>query len=80
MQEEEKGLDSVPWSIYHHYFKAAGSILVLPIILALLVIAQGGNFITSLWLAWWSSDKFGLSTGKYVSAPLYVYADLGDGY
>lgn len=78
MQEEEKGLDSVPWSIYYHYFKAAGSILVLPLILALLLVAQGGNIITSLWLAWWSSDKFRLSTGKYVST--YVNADLCDGY
>ncbi|KAJ4418296.1 ATP-binding cassette transporter yor1 [Neurospora sp. IMI 360204] len=73
MQAEERAVASVPWSVYTSYVKASGSFLNAPIALVLLVIAQGSNIVTSLWLSWWTSDKFGLSLGQYIG----VYAGLG---
>ncbi|RMZ83004.1 hypothetical protein DV737_g1762, partial [Chaetothyriales sp. CBS 132003] len=34
---------------------------------------SGANIVTSLWLSWWVSNKFGLSEGAYIGA----YAGLG---
>nr|CAC28731.2 related to ATP-binding cassette transporter protein YOR1 [Neurospora crassa] len=73
MQAEERAVASVPWSVYTSYVKASGSYLNAPIVLVLLVISQGSNIMTSLWLSWWTSDKFGLSLGQYIGA----YAGLG---
>lgn len=73
MQAEERAVASVPWSVYTSYVKASGSFLNAPLVLVLLVIAQGSNIMTSLWLSWWTSDKFGLSLGQYIG----VYAGLG---
>lgn len=73
MQAEERAVASVPWSVYTSYIKASGTIFNAPIVLILLVIAQGSNIMTSLWLSWWTSDKFGLKMGQYIG----VYAGLG---
>lgn len=67
MQEEERASENVGLKVYYRYFKASGSFLVLPLIFLLLIVAQGTNIVTNLWLTWWTSDKFGFSTGKYVS-------------
>ncbi|KAK3715700.1 ATP-binding cassette transporter yor1 [Vermiconidia calcicola] len=73
MQAEEKAVDSVGWAVYAAYIRAAGSIFVAPAIMLLLVISQGANIITSLWLSFWTSDKFGYPTGVYIGG----YAALG---
>ncbi|KAH8908657.1 P-loop containing nucleoside triphosphate hydrolase protein [Coniochaeta sp. PMI_546] len=73
MQTEERAVSSVPWSVYESYIKASGSILNAPITIALLVMSQGANIMTSLWLSYWTSDKFGLDMGVYIG----VYAALG---
>ena len=73
MQAEERAVKSVSWNVYAAYIKASGSILFGPMVVLLLVISQGANIVTSLWLSWWTSDKFGLSTGQYIG----VYATLG---
>ncbi|KAG5951342.1 hypothetical protein E4U53_003303 [Claviceps sorghi] len=73
MQQEEKAQASVPWSVYGAYVRASGSILNAPLALLLLIISQGANIATGLWLSWWTSDKFGYSTGKYIG----IYAALG---
>jgi len=73
MQTEERALASVPWSVYSAYINASGSILNLPFVCFLLILAQGSNIVTSLWLSWWTSDKFNLSMGVYIG----VYAGLG---
>ena len=69
MQEEDRGSDTIALKVYYNYFKAAGSAFALPLLLVILVLQQGSNIITSLWLAWWTSDKFGFETPKYVSHP-----------
>jgi ATP-binding cassette, subfamily C (CFTR/MRP), member 1 len=73
MQQEERAVASVPWSVYGAYVRASGTILNAPLIIFLLLIAQGSNIMTSLWLSYWTSDHFGLSTGTYIG----IYAALG---
>jgi ATP-binding cassette, subfamily C (CFTR/MRP), member 1 len=73
MQAEERAVASVPWSVYGAYMRASGSILNALLIFVLLVLAQGANITTSLWLSYWTSDKFGFPTGTYIG----VYAGLG---
>ena len=73
MQQEERAVDSVGWDIYAAYIRASGGMWVAPFILALLIISQGANIMTSLWLSYWTSGKFGLQLGVYIG----VYAALG---
>ncbi|KAJ6438529.1 ABC transporter family protein [Purpureocillium lavendulum] len=73
MQQEEKAEASVPWSVYGAYVRASGSLLNAPLVIFILILSQGANIMTSLWLSYWTSDKFGLSTGQYIG----IYAGLG---
>ncbi|KAJ2903978.1 hypothetical protein MKZ38_009033 [Zalerion maritima] len=73
MQAEERAIASIPWSTYAAYIRASGSILNAPLLILVLITAQGMNIVTSLWLSWWTGDKWGLSTGTYIG----VYAGLG---
>lgn len=73
MQAEERAVSSVPWSVHASYIRASGSILNGVLILSLLIISQGANIATSLWLSFWTSNKFGLKMGQYIG----VYAALG---
>lgn len=73
MQAEERAVSSVPWSVYTAYVRASGSILNAPITFTVLLLSQGANIMTSLWLSYWTSDHFGLTTGIYIG----VYAGLG---
>lgn len=73
MQREERAVNNVSWDVYGAYIQASGTILNGPLVFFLLILAQGGNIVTSLWLSWWTSNKFGYSTGTYIGA----YAALG---
>ena len=73
MQQEERAVKSVSWSVYGAYIQASGSILNGPIVVFLLILSQGANITTSLWLSWWTSNKFGYAEGTYIG----VYAALG---
>lgn len=73
MQAEERAVKSVPWSVYVDYIRASGSLLNAPIVFLFLILSQGANIATSLWLSWWTSDKFGYSKGIYIG----VYGALG---
>lgn len=73
MQQEEKATASVGWDVYAAYVRAAGSIWVAPFILLILIVSQGANIVTSLWLSWWTAGKFGFSDGIYIGG----YAALG---
>jgi ATP-binding cassette, subfamily C (CFTR/MRP), member 1 len=67
MQVEDRAVKSVAWSVYAAYIKASGSWLVAPLVIILLIACNGANIVTSLWLSWWTSDKFHFSEGAYVS-------------
>ncbi|KAI0120047.1 P-loop containing nucleoside triphosphate hydrolase protein [Nemania sp. FL0031] len=73
MQAEERAVASVPWSVYANYVRASGSIFNALWVFLVLIIAQGGNIATSLWLSYWTADKFGYSEAIYIG----VYAALG---
>lgn len=73
MQQEEKAQASVPWSVYGAYIRASGTILNAPLIIIVLIVSQAANIMTGLWLSWWTSNKFGYSTGVYIG----IYAALG---
>ncbi|KAI6710055.1 ABC transporter [Diplocarpon mali] len=72
MQAEERAIKSVPWSVYIDYIRA-GNWINAPLVLISLLASQGANIATSLWLSWWTSDKFGYSKGVYIG----TYAALG---
>ena len=73
MQQEERAVKSVGWNVYAAYIRASGSLLFGPVVILLLIISQGANIATSLWLSWWTSNKWGYSTGAYIG----IYAALG---
>jgi ATP-binding cassette subfamily C (CFTR/MRP) protein 1 len=73
MQQEERATKSVSWEVWIEYIKAGGGIWVGPLVFVLLVLSQGANIVTSLWLSYWTSDKFGYSEGAYIGA----YAAFG---
>ena len=73
MQQEERAVKSVGWSVYAAYIRASGSLLFGPMVVLILIISQGANIATSLWLSWWTSNKWGYSTGAYIG----IYAALG---
>jgi ATP-binding cassette, subfamily C (CFTR/MRP), member 1 len=73
MQQEERAVKSISWGVYGAYFKASGSVLMAPFIFVVLVLANGANIATSLWLSYWTSNRFGLPTGAYIG----IYAGLG---
>ncbi|KAI1813566.1 ATP-binding cassette transporter protein [Poronia punctata] len=73
MQAEERAVSSVPWSVYITYVRASGGLLNALWVALTLVLAQGANIATSLWLSYWTADKFGYSQALYIG----VYAALG---
>ncbi|KAL9061737.1 MAG: hypothetical protein Q9206_000360 [Seirophora lacunosa] len=73
MQQEERAVRSVSWTVYDAYIRASGSILYGPFVIFLLICSQGANIATSLWLSYWTSNKFGYSSGVYIG----TYAALG---
>jgi ATP-binding cassette subfamily C (CFTR/MRP) protein 1 len=73
MQTEERATKSVSWEVWIEYIKAGGGMWVGPLVFILLVLSQGANIVTSLWLSYWTSDKFGYSKGAYIGA----YAAFG---
>lgn len=73
MQVEERATKSVSWDVWIAYMRAGGGIWVGPLCFILLVLSQGANIVTSLWLSYWTSNKFGYSEGAYIGA----YAAFG---
>lgn len=74
MQQEEKATASVGWSVWKAYIRASGSYFNALVVFILLGLANVANIWTSLWLSYWTSNKYpSLSTGQYIG----VYAGLG---
>lgn len=74
MQQEERATSSVGWSVWKAYISATGSFFSLFAFLISLALVNGANIMTSLWLSYWTSDKYPyLSTGQYIG----IYAGLG---
>ncbi|EEP77403.1 hypothetical protein UREG_02252 [Uncinocarpus reesii 1704] len=73
MQQEERAVNSVSWGVWWAYISSFGWPTNFPLIVILLVLCNGANIVTSLWLSYWTSDKFSLPQGEYMG----IYAALG---
>jgi ATP-binding cassette, subfamily C (CFTR/MRP), member 1 len=73
MQVEERAIGSVAWKVYAEYARAGGGIWVIPAIIVSVLCCNGVNIATSLWLSYWTSNKYNLNEGTYVG----IYAALG---
>jgi ATP-binding cassette subfamily C (CFTR/MRP) protein 1 len=73
MQQEERAVDSVGWTVWKAYIRASGSFINFFIIIAMILLTNGANIMTSLWLSYWTSLKYPLSNGQYIG----IYAALG---
>lgn len=58
MQDEERAASSVPWSLYGDYVRAAGSVWLFVPPIILLLLSQGANVTTGLWLSYWYVPPF----------------------
>jgi ATP-binding cassette, subfamily C (CFTR/MRP), member 1 len=67
MTVEERATSAVNSSVYLAYVKAAGGYWVFPLVISLLIGSQVSNIATSLWLSYWTSNKFHMKSGEYVS-------------
>ncbi|KAK7002404.1 oligomycin resistance ATP-dependent permease YOR1 [Favolaschia claudopus] len=73
MQVEERNTGAVTWETYRRYFVYAGTIFWAFIIGAILISDQGSNVLSSIFLGWWTSDKFpNLTQGQYMG----IYAGI----
>ena len=74
MQVEERATKSVSWSVWIEYIRAGGGLWVDPLVFIFLVLSQGANIVTSLWLSYWTSNKFGYSEVRplFGSNELYI--------
>lgn len=69
IEDEYKDVGTVSSKVYKAYASASGHCRQI-LTLTMLCFAQGASILTGLILAWWTSDKFGLSKGHYIG--LYV--------
>ena len=73
MQDEDKATASVSWAVWKAYIRASGSFWNVIPILFFLALANVANVWVSLWLSYWTSNKYPqLSTGTYIG----IYAAL----
>ena len=73
MQQEERNVKAVKWGVWKAYIQAAGSPFAWPAVVIFLILANCANITTSLWLSFWTSNKFDLPTGAYIG----IYATCG---
>lgn len=66
-EEEERQVGAVNWTVYINYIRAAGSWTWVAVPLILLAFVEGTNVALSLFLGWWSADKFKLSQNLYMA-------------
>ncbi|TFK36264.1 cadmium ion transporter [Crucibulum laeve] len=74
MQLEEREVGAVPWEVYKKYLRYAGGLIWAPIILLLLILDQGSQVATTLFLGFWTAGSIhGFKQGDYMA----VYVALG---
>ncbi|KAE8392337.1 P-loop containing nucleoside triphosphate hydrolase protein [Aspergillus alliaceus] len=76
MQDEDQATRSVSWSVYGSLIgRTHNAILLVPLSLGLLALAQGSTVLAMQWLAWWSSNRFHLPRNTYIA----IYVALAAG-
>nr|XP_019008004.1 cadmium ion transporter [Kwoniella pini CBS 10737]OCF46785.1 cadmium ion transporter [Kwoniella pini CBS 10737] len=71
--DEDRQIGSIPWKVYTTYFKAMGTTFWPIAFGIMLLLTQAATVGNSLWLGWWSANKFDLGQGGYMG----IYAALG---
>ncbi|KAK7990013.1 X-Pro dipeptidyl-peptidase C-terminal non-catalytic domain-containing protein [Apiospora arundinis] len=66
LRDEEMQQGGMSWGLLLSYLKGSGRAWYGLAPLALLVVAQGSNTLTSLWLSLWVSSRFDLGTDQYI--------------
>lgn len=77
MQAEEQAVEGIPLAVYTDYLTSSRTRIPIILALPLLCLAQGGNILCGLWLAWWASDKFDISRNAYIG--IYVGITIAQG-
>ncbi|KAL1918432.1 uncharacterized protein VTP21DRAFT_3092 [Calcarisporiella thermophila] len=72
MTEEERFTGNVDKRVYIAYMKSAGA-YTLSLVFVSLILSQASNIMTSVWLSFWSGNRFELQGPVYMG----VYAGLG---
>ncbi|KAF5390969.1 hypothetical protein D9757_004019 [Collybiopsis confluens] len=76
IQAEERNVGAVTWYTYNQYFTAAGGLMWIPIILALVTLMQACQVGNTLLLGFWTAESIpGFHQGDYIG----LYAALGAG-
>ncbi|CAH1766912.1 14810_t:CDS:10, partial [Entrophospora sp. SA101] len=65
-EEKERSTGTVDYTIYVSYLQASGGIILVPFIILLLILQQGTNIGNNLWLSFWTSQTFDISTSVYM--------------
>ena len=71
--DEDRVIGAVEWTTYKSYFKAAGGIPYIFMIVAAAILSQLSQLFTNLWLSWWTENRYNLDT----VTSLNIYAALG---
>jgi ABC-type multidrug transport system fused ATPase/permease subunit len=72
MQQEERATSSVSWGVWKAYIQSTGSIFYVIVVVVMILLVNASNIVTSLWLSYWTSEKYPFSTGEYIAG----YASL----
>jgi ABC-type multidrug transport system fused ATPase/permease subunit len=72
-REEGRAVGGLQLEVYLDFLRATGSIFNVLIVLAVVVSSQSASIVTGLWLSWWTSDRFSLTTGTYIG----IYVGIG---
>ncbi|KAG9075990.1 hypothetical protein FRC06_009775, partial [Ceratobasidium sp. 370] len=76
IQAEKRTTGSVKWGVYGRYFSFGSSLVMIPIVVVTIILAQGCYALSSYWLVWWQDNTFKISSNVYMAG----YAALGLGY
>ncbi|KAG8682306.1 hypothetical protein FRC08_015043, partial [Ceratobasidium sp. 394] len=76
IQAEKRTTGSVKWSVYGRYFSFGSSLVMIPIVVVTIILAQGCYALSSYWLVWWQDNTFKISSNVCMAG----YAALGLGY
>lgn len=75
MQEEARTVGAVKGNTWGNYFKAGKGVVLVPILLLAVAIAQGFTVITQYWLLWWQKYQWGKDNNFFMG----IYVALGIG-
>lgn len=75
MQQEERATSSVGWDVWKAYILSTGSVFNVFVVVLMVILVNASNVMTSLWLSYWTSEKYPFTTGQYIAG----YASLAAG-